>query len=124
MYELHLPPVPSLNNYYGTHCKFNHATVYIKSAGKKYRKIVLDYVMENNLQLRANVALTLIVYFTPSSNRKQDVDNIAKCLLDALTHAEVWEDDSLVYDLRIIKQPPSKENAGLFLKISQFEYKQ
>ena len=120
MHELNLPLPPSLNNYYGYHCKFNYATVYIKSSGKEYRKLVLDYIISNNLQLRANVALEVKINFTPKSFRKQDVDNITKCVLDALTKAEVWDDDSLVYKLTIEKLPPSKTDNGLKIEISQY----
>jgi len=37
--------------------------------------------------------------------RKRDIDNTLKALLDALTHAGVWLDDSQVVDLRIRKSP-------------------
>jgi len=121
VYNLSLPTPPSINNYYGHHCKFNHASIYIKSEGKEYRKKVLDYVISNNLQLRANTLLELEIFFTPKSAHKQDVDNILKCLLDALTHAEVYDDDSLIYKLTITKTPPSKEDAGIFLKILPYE---
>jgi Holliday junction resolvase RusA-like endonuclease len=35
---------------------------------------------------------------------KPDADNYAKAVLDALTHAQVWEDDSQVADLHIKKR--------------------
>lgn len=120
-YALFLPLPPSLNNYYGHHCKFNHVTPYIKTKGKEYRKDVLEYVLANNLQLRANVALSVKIIFTPKSNHRQDVDNVLKCLLDSLTEAEVYDDDSLIYSLSIEKRPPSKEGQGLIVEISKYE---
>ena len=39
------------------------------------------------------------------SRRRRDLDNILKSLLDSLTHAGVWEDDSQITDLRIRKGP-------------------
>lgn len=120
-YLFQLPLPPSINNYYGYHSKFGHPTVYIKTKGKEYRKTVLDYVLSHDLQLKANVALSISIIFTPASKHRQDVDNVLKCLLDALTHASVYDDDSLIYSLSIEKQPPSKENAGLFLEIKQYE---
>ena len=124
MYDLHLPNPPSINDYYGTHTRFGHATVYIKTKGKEYRKTVLDYVIKNNLQLQANTILELEIIFTPKSRHRQDVDNVLKSLLDSLTHAKVYDDDSLIYKLTIEKTAPSKTKHGLQIKISPYEIKQ
>lgn len=121
MYYLNLPLPPSLNSYYGHHCKFKHATVYIKTKGKEYRSLVLDYVLKNDLQLMASIPLSVDITFVPKTAHKQDVDNILKCALDALTHASVWEDDSLVYKLTITKKPPCKDMQGLYLKIEKYD---
>ena len=50
-----------------------------------------------------NIAVE-IEAFMPD-RRKRDLDNILKALLDALTHAGVWADDSQIVDLRIRKAP-------------------
>lgn len=34
---------------------------------------------------------------------KPDVDKVARAVLDAMTYAEVWRDDSQVVDLRVVK---------------------
>jgi crossover junction endodeoxyribonuclease RusA len=38
-------------------------------------------------------------------NGKSDLDNRVKPLLDALTAAEVWQDDSLIDELHIVRAP-------------------
>lgn len=124
MYFLSLPIPPSVNDYYGYHCKFRTASVYIKPKGTEYRKTVKKYVRKHNLELRANVPLALSIIFTPLTNHRQDVDNIQKCLLDALTHAKVYEDDSLIHKLTIEKHPPSKQNAGIILEIKKYTTKE
>ena len=43
--------------------------------------------------------LTLSVY--PPDKRKRDIDNILKALLDSLTNAKVYLDDSLIKQLDI-----------------------
>lgn len=100
---LTLPLPPSVNNYYGHHCKFRHASIYIKPKGKEYRKQVLAYILKNNYQFQANIPLSITIKINPSSKRKWDLDNRLKSLLDALTHAKVWEDDSLIYKLTVEK---------------------
>jgi len=120
-YTLDLPLAPSINDYYGHHAKFGYCTIYIKTKGKEYRKTINTYITKNNLKLRANIPLTLSIHFTPKTRHKQDVDNILKCTLDALTKAEVWEDDSLIYKLTVEKHAPSKEKAGIIIEISKYE---
>jgi crossover junction endodeoxyribonuclease RusA len=41
--------------------------------------------------------------FYPASKRRWDLDNRTKCLLDALTDAAVWEDDSQIWQLYLLK---------------------
>jgi crossover junction endodeoxyribonuclease RusA len=43
------------------------------------------------------------VYLFPPDRRKRDLDNYMKGLLDALTVAELWTDDSLVDQLHIFR---------------------
>jgi crossover junction endodeoxyribonuclease RusA len=37
--------------------------------------------------------------------RKRDLDNLFKAVLDSLTHAGVWADDSQIDALRIVRKP-------------------
>ena len=54
------------------------------------------------LQLRAITGpIRLEAIVTRPDRRRRDVDNLLKSLLDALDHAEVYEDDSQIQDLRI-----------------------
>jgi len=35
--------------------------------------------------------------------RRRDLDNLPKALLDGLTHSGIWDDDSQIDDLRIMR---------------------
>jgi len=45
--------------------------------------------------------MTLKIYF--KDKRTRDIDAPLKCLLDSLTEAEVYDDDSLITELNITK---------------------
>ena len=58
--------------------------------------------MQDSPTFEGPVRVTLVAY--PPDKRKRDVcDNLLKCLLDSLTHAGVWEDDSQVDELAVIR---------------------
>lgn len=52
---------------------------------------------------------------------KPDVDNYAKSVLDAMTDAGVWHDDTQVQELRVNKQwaDPSTSEPGIGLAIKE-----
>jgi crossover junction endodeoxyribonuclease RusA len=52
------------------------------------------------------LAVTLRVH--APDRRARDLDNLPKALLDALTHAGLWEDDSLIDELHIFRCGPIK----------------
>ena len=82
------------------------ATVYISAEGKAYRQAVNDLVMEAAMvqrYLKQAGPLRVVIEAFPPDKRKRDLDNVLKSLLDSLTHAGVWEDDSQIQDLRIYK---------------------
>lgn len=118
-YLLNLPLSPSINSYYGHHAKHGYASIYIKKAGKEYRKKVFSYITENNLQLRINVPIQLNIIIHPASDRIWDLDNRLKSLFDALTHANLWQDDEYIHKMTVEKGEKIK-NGGILMEISQY----
>ena len=49
--------------------------------------------------LTGRLRVELLLY--PPDRRRRDIDNYAKSLLDSLTKAGVWEDDSQIDELTI-----------------------
>lgn len=97
--ELFLPWPPSVNNYY-SHARYG---VYVNKKGKAYRSSVADTVAEQICRLSLDFPLNLEVVLHPPDKRRRDLDNYMKSLLDALTAAGVWEDDSLIDQLGVYR---------------------
>lgn len=99
MIILTLPLPPSWNHYYGQ----NGSRKYIKPAGKAFRKAVAEIVADaGHKTLEGRVSLFAAIY--PADRRKQDIDNRAKSLQDALTHAGVWLDDEQIDELHLVRK--------------------
>ena len=91
-----LPFPPSVNHYWR---HVGNRTL-ISRTGRAYRQHVLHDVQQ--LQLRAITGpIRLEAIVTRPDRRRRDLDNLLKSLLDALDHANVYEDDSQIRDLRI-----------------------
>ena len=106
IFEIALPWPPTVNLYWRHKVTGRLATVYVSAAGKAYRKAVNDLVMEAAMvqrYLKQAGPLRVVIEAFPPDRRKRDLDNVLKSLLDSLTHAGVWEDDSQIQDLRIYK---------------------
>ena len=76
--------------------------VLISAQGRAYRKAVLAEVATGRgraAPLAGRLAVGIILH--APDRRRRDVDNYAKQLLDACTHAGLWLDDSQIDDLRI-----------------------
>ena len=88
--ELELPWPPSLNHYY----RHVGPRVLISRDGRKYRENVTAIARRTgHATFKCPVQVELDLY--PPDNRRRDIDNSQKSLLDALTCAGVYEDDSL-----------------------------
>jgi len=106
IFEVTLPWPPTVNTYWRHKVTGRLATVYISAEGKAYRKAVNYWVMEAAMvqrYLKQTGPLRVEIEAFPPDRRKRDLDNVLKSLLDSLTHAGVWEDDSQIQDLRIYK---------------------
>lgn len=87
------------------------AKVLLSRAGRKYRKRVAEQVRQQGQpRLPDGARLVLTLEVSPPDRRARDLSNIPKALEDALTHAGVWADDSLIDELHIYRclpqQPP------------------
>lgn len=95
-----LPWPPSVNRYY----RNVSGVTKISAEGRAYRTAVVNLLAESRTPPMAGTVAVDIEAFMPD-RRRRDLDNLLKGLLDALTHAGLWLDDSQVADLRIRRAP-------------------
>ena len=101
MIHITLPWPPSVNRYYR-----NVAGVTkISAEGRAYRAAVVNLLAEHRTVPPLAGAVAVDIEAHMPDRRRRDLDNLLKGLLDALTHAGLWLDDSQVADLRIRRAP-------------------
>jgi crossover junction endodeoxyribonuclease RusA len=69
---------------------------------------VAEYVIETNTPKLGDARLKMTLIIRPRSKRIFDIDNLAKSVLDSLCDAGVYDDDSQVDELHIIRGEPIK----------------
>ncbi|THF70479.1 RusA family crossover junction endodeoxyribonuclease [Deinococcus sp. Arct2-2] len=123
-----LPYPPSLNSIWRSilvRCKPKNPNaipyrvqVLLSEQGRNYRKAVISCVQncgQPKTPPGARLALLLIV--SPPDRRARDLSNIPKALEDALTHAKVWADDSLI-DVLIVRRAPVHPGGRVVVQIT------
>lgn len=95
-----LPYPPSINHYY-----YNRrgGGKFIGAKGVDFRAKVQDLRYKLGMK-RVKGKVDVSVYLYPADNRRRDIDNILKCLLDALVISEFIDDDSLIFRLFLEKK--------------------
>lgn len=97
MIDLVMPWPPSVNKYWRTF----QGRMIISAEGRSYRKAVADQVLIQSGAKHYTGKLCVVIEAFRPDNRRRDLDNLLKAVLDGCTHAGVWEDDSNIVDLRI-----------------------
>lgn len=100
--ELVLPWPPSVNRMWRNLVIMGQARTVLSAAGREYRETVGKIVLGEWKGTTIRTPFDLTIRRCPPDRRKRDVDNLLKAPLDALTHAGVWEDDSLINDLHVL----------------------
>lgn len=115
--ELTLPHPPSINSYWPS-TKGGHK--YLSPKAKVFRNEVVNIVDKAgylNLKLQGSLRYTA-VYHAPDK-RRRDIDNFcSKAVLDALTHAGLYEDDCQIDEVYYRRGENIKDGA-IVIKIEQ-----
>ena len=59
------------------------------------------------MELDCRLKVDILVF--PPDNRRRDLDNVLKAILDSLEDAKVFKDDSLIDDLRVRRMNTFKD---------------
>lgn len=99
--DLELPYPPSINHYWR---RVGPRTL-ISREGRRFRERVLAILAAMGIQpLCGRLAVDVVVF--PPDNRRRDIDNVFKALLDAMQHGGAYADDSQIVRLSIEKRRP------------------
>lgn len=99
--ELETPFPPSINHYWR---RVGPRTL-ISREGRRFRQNVMAILASMRVRpLLGPVVVDVTVH--PPDNRRRDIDNCLKSLLDALQHGGAYIDDSQVVRLSIEKREP------------------
>lgn len=103
--SLDLPFPPSVNHYWRHVQLGKRRATLVSAAGRKYQTDVYGCVLEKRATAAVHPDARIAVYILLKmpDRRRRDVDNYLKSLLDALTNAQVWRDDSQI-DLLTIER--------------------
>lgn len=102
---LALPWPPQVNNYYTVVVIKKRPRKILTAEGRAYKKAVCT-LLAGVRKMSGRLAVSILAQ--PKDNRKRDLDNILKSLLDALKEAGVYGDDSQIDDLRVVRCKKSK----------------
>lgn len=99
--EFYVPFPPTVNSYYVK----TKRGVFISNKGRKFREDVAEAVAQQlpGLALDSVDKLLMECVLFPPDERRRDVDNYNKSLLDALKHTGLFEDDSQIDQLFVYR---------------------
>lgn len=99
-----LPFPPSVNHYWQHVIMGKYVRMLISAAGREF-KLNVAKVLQNQLGTKIDPILCdcrPYVSLHAPDRRRRNVDNYAKALLNSLTEAGVWADDSQIRDLSLV----------------------
>ena len=83
----------------------------VGSKGKQFRKVTALILRSKHVEPFTESIFVTVDLVQPD-NRKRDVDNILKCVLDSCEHGGAFTDDSLISKLLVTKYPPDGSKKG------------
>lgn len=110
-YRIELPWPVSANRYWRRAGKVIHTS----NEARAYREEVGWLCKTATRFGHAKVGVAIVAY--PPDARKRDLDNVQKVLCDSLQHAGIFDDDSQIDDLWIVRGPQRKPDGAVLVTI-------
>ena len=114
IYEMYVPFPPSDNNFYVQ----TRNGRFISAKGKKFRADLAEAVLSQLPDVRLDHKVLVEVVLYMPDNRVRDVANYMKALMDAISKADLWEDDVLIDQLFIYRGATTPSSGNCFVRIS------
>ena len=104
-----LPYPPSINKYWLLN---RNGSRRLSADAVDFRNSVIAEFYKFSWRNQMTGMCTVVIDEYPKNRIRRDRDNVIKPILDALTHAGVWEDDEQVYKLLVRKHGPDEHKKG------------
>ena len=113
---IQLPWPPTVNHYYTV----ARGRKILAEKGRQYKEDCQILIASQRPQKAAGARVSVTIHAHPPDERKRDLDNLLKPVLDVLTESQLIDDDSQIDQLSIIRFPRFK-NGKLELMISAYD---
>jgi len=107
MISLTLPWPPTVNTYW----RNVYGKTMLSRKGRAYRRTAIAEIVRQKAVKGFSGRVSVAIAAYPPDLRARDLDNILKPLLDALHHAGVIEDDSLIDELYVARGEKTEDGA-------------
>ena len=114
MITVKLPYPPSVNHYY----RHVGPRTLISREGRLYRDRVCAILRADGVR-PLDGCLILEVELYPPDARRRDLDNVQKCLWDALAHGQAYWDDVQIKDLHAYMREPLAPHGMAIVRIKR-----
>lgn len=114
--ELYSSYPPTVNNYY----QKTQRGLFISQKGRKFRdQLCSDFheQLSGMEPIQGKVRIDVIAWVP--DNRRRDLDNIMKPIMDAMTHAGMWDDDSQVDQMCVYRGAKSAPNGAIYIRVDE-----
>lgn len=114
--ELYTAYPPTVNNYYVK----TQRGIHISQKGRKFRdQLITDFheQLEGMPKIEGKVRIDVIAWVP--DNRKRDLDNLMKPVMDAMTHAGFWSDDSQVDQMSVYRGTKVAPEGACYIRVSE-----